>query len=249
MQVVVDSLLTQYVREGTGKTVIILHGWGDNSKSWLSFHKALAQTYDVVILDLPGFGDSQTPNTAWGINDYASFVGAFLKKLNIKPYAIIGHSNGCAIAIRGLSKKYLHAERLVLLDSAGIRNVYKGRKKALRIITKTGKLVTLPLPHKARKWLRQKVYKTIGSDMLVAERLQETFKRVVTDDIQADAATLELPTVLIYGENDLATPVQYGRMLHNLISHSTLEVIPGAEHFVHLEKPEIVLKLVRSFLK
>lgn len=248
MQVVVNSLLTQYERVGKGKTVIVLHGWGDSSKGWQAFQEVLSKDYDVVVIDLPGFGGTQTPAVSWGLDDYAAFIQDFMKKIRVKPYAIIAHSNGGAIAVRGIAKSLLSPERLILLDSAGIRNLYKGRKKILRVITKTGKLMTLPLPKTVKKRLRRKVYKTVGSDMLVVERLQETFKRVVTDDIQTDAATLDIPTLLVYGEDDLATPVQYGRILHNLISHSTFEIVPEAGHFVHLDKPDPVLDTVRGFL-
>jgi len=248
MQVIVDSLLTEYDRQGTGKTVLVLHGWGDSSKGWRDPGAELAKDFDVLTVDLPGFGGTQAPKETWGLNNYAAFVAAFLRKTRVKPFAVIAHSNGGAIAIRGLADGVLQADKLVLLDSAGIRNVYLGRKKTLRMVTKTGKLLTRPLPAGVRKRLRRKVYQTVGSDMFVVERLQETFKKVVTDDVQGDAAELQLPTLLIYGEDDLSTPVQYGRMFHHLIAGSKLEVIPGAGHFVHRDKPEQVLPLIRKFL-
>lgn len=249
MQVVINTLLTEYERIGKGKVVLILHGWGDSSTGWRRFAAELSKKYDVVAVDLPGFGKTQVPKETWGLDDYAVFVAAFLAKLKLQPYAVIGHSNGGAIAIRGLAQKAFAADKLVLIDSAGIRSEYYGRKKAVRMITKTGKLLTRPLPSGVRKRIRRKVYETVGSDMLVVERLQETFKRVVTDDVQQDAATLKLPTLLIYGEDDLSTPVQYGRMFHNLIAGSSFEVLPGAGHFAHLDRPEDVIFRVREFLK
>lgn len=249
MQVVVDSLLSEYAREGTGKPVLVLHGWGDSSNGWHNFQQALSESYDVIVVDLPGFGGTQPPAGTWGLDDYAAFAAAFLQKIDVKkPYAIIGHSNGGAIAVRGLAKGLLHADKLVLLDSAGIRGQYRGRTKIIRLITKTGKALTMPLPGSVKKKLRHKVYKTVGSDMLVVERLQETFKKVVTDDVQADAATLKLPTLLIYGEDDLATPVLYGRISHNMIGGSLLEIVPDAGHFVNLDKPKIVVEKIRRFL-
>jgi len=249
MQVVVDSLLTQYERQGTGKSLLVLHGWGDNSKGWQETSAELAKSFEVVTVDLPGFGGTQAPKETWGLNDYATFVGSFLKKVRVKPFGIIAHSNGGAIAIRGLAHGAFQTERLVLLDSAGIRNVYLGRKKALRMVTKTGKLLTTPLPKSVKQRLRRKVYQTVGSDMFVMERLQETFKKVVTDDVQGDAAELHVPTLLVYGEDDLSTPVQYGRMFHHLIAGSKFEVIPRAGHFVHRDKPGEVLPLIREFFK
>ncbi len=140
----------------------------------------------------------------------------------------LGHSNGGAIAIRGLGTDVLQADKLVLLGSAGIRGTYKGRVKALRYLTKAGKLLTAPLPRVIKDKLRRTVYHTVGSDMLVAEHLQETFKKIVTDDVQADAKRVLLPTLLIYGEQDEATPLGFGETFHQLIPTSTFEVLPDA---------------------
>lgn len=250
MQVIVDSILTHYVRQGKGKVVVVLHGWGDSAAGLRGICSSLSKRYDVIAIDLPGFGATTAPEQAWGLSDYVTFVQHFLQKIHVgDTWAFVGHSNGGAMVIRGLASGQFTAERAVLIASAGIRNVYKGRNKALRIITKTGKLLSTPLPASIKRRLRRKVYQTVGSDMLVAEHLQETFKRVVSDDVRQDAAKLSVPTLLIYGEADEATPIWYGQQFHQLINGSTLEVLPGAGHFVHLERPAQVEKaIIKEFL-
>lgn len=248
MQVVVDSLLTHYEVQGTGKTVLLLHGWGDSATGLRGLQQALAKTYRVIAVDLPGFGATEAPKAVWGLSEYAHFVAKFLGKIDSAPlHLLVGHSNGGAIAIRGLASGTLKSRKLVLLASAGIRSEYKGRVKVLRYLTKAGKVLTMPLPKRVKTTLRQKVYRTVGSDMLVAEHLQETFKKVVTDDVREDAARLDLPVLLIYGEHDEATPVWFGEILHQQIVGSTLEVLPGAAHFVHLDRPDEVVRAVREF--
>lgn len=250
MQVVVDSLLTHYEKTGKGKAVVLLHGWGDDAAGLKQLQQELAKTYTVIAVDLPGFGSTQPPEGVWGLDDYARFVRNFLQKIDAgQPFMLVGHSNGGAIAIRGLARDILEASKVVLLASAGIRGVYKGRVKVLRYITKAGKVLTMPLPKGIKKTLQRKVYKTVGSDMLVAEHLQETFKKVVTDDVRADAASLSLPALLIYGERDEATPLWYGRTYHELMPNSTLEVLPGAGHFVHLERLDDVVRAIQEFGK
>ena len=250
MQVVVDGLLTNYVRQGKGRVVVILHGWGDNSLSWLGLTKDLANNFDVVVPDLPGFGGSQSPASNWGLTDYGSFVSTFLKKIKIREvYCLIGHSNGGAIAIRGISDNLIVAKKLILLSSAGIRGEYKGRVKALRYVVKAGKLLTTPLPESAKSKLRSRAYKTIGSDMLVAEHLQGTFKKVVSDDVRADAEKINLPTLLIYGEGDQQTPLRYGEIFHELIDHSSFEILPDAGHFLQLDRPTALKSAVEGFLR
>lgn len=249
MQVIVQKLLTVYERSGKGKTVLLLHGWGDSGAGLRILHEGLASQYTVISLDLPGFGGTQAPATAWGLDEYAQFVQAFLDKIGTTNlWAVVGHSNGGAIAIRGVSEGWLAPERLILLASAGIRGAYKGRNLTLRYVAKAGKLLARPLPKAAQKQLRRHLYKTVGSDMFVAERLQATFKRIVSDDVRADAARLALPVLLIYGETDDQTPVRYGEIFHERIDGSTLEVLPGAGHFVYLDRPNEVIKAMKGFL-
>jgi pimeloyl-ACP methyl ester carboxylesterase len=162
--------------------------------------------------------------------------------------AVIAHSNGGGIALRGLSQDILSADKLLLIASAGIRNQYNGRSRALRILTKTGKVLSMPLPTSVKSRLRRRVYDAVGSDMLVAEHMQATFKKIVSDDVQADADVIDVPTLLIYGQNDTAAPVTYGRIFHEHLSNSTLEIIPDAEHFLHTQNTGAMLKLIEEFL-
>jgi pimeloyl-ACP methyl ester carboxylesterase len=250
MQVVVDSLLTNYEVHGdpAKPAILILHGWGDNAKGWRSFAGELADKYAVYAVDLPGFGGTDRPPQAWRLDDYADFTAHFLAKIDVQPYAVIGHSNGGAIAVRGLAGGRLQAQRLVLLASAGVRSEYKGRKKVIRLIAKAGKAIVMPLPGSVKQRLRSKLYTTVGSDMLVAEEMQGTFKKIVSDDIQEDAAKLMVPTLLMYGEDDESTPPNFGRLLHERIDGSTLEILAGSGHFIHQDQSAKTLAAVKEFL-
>ncbi len=247
MQIVVETILTQYFRRGKGASIVVLHGWGDTSQSWRAIVEALQDKYDVIVPDLPGFGGTEPPKEPWGLTDYAQFVRDFVQKLNIRPYAIIGHSNGGAIAIRGLGQGVLQADKLVLLASAGVRG--EDRRTGLQVVAKIGKAMSRPLPQKTRAKLRSRLYQRAGSDLLVAEHLQDTFKRIVRDDVRADAVYLSLPTVLIYGELDTATPVRYGVKLQEGIEGSRLKVIPGVGHFLHVEAQPEVITEIQAFLQ
>lgn len=250
MQMIVDSLLVNYQQHGKGsKGVLLIHGWGDNIQTFDNLQKFLRKKYTVLLLDLPGMGASQPPESVWDLDNYASFIDKFIQKAWGKPlHAIIGHSNGGAIALRGLGQGKLKADKLVLLSSAGIRSNRQAKKLALKFVAKAGKVATIPLPRKARERIRRKFYGQIGSDMLVMEHLQQTFKKVVNQDIQADARGLSLPTLLIYGERDTDTPPNYGKVLSSAISGSELQVLRGAGHFVHHDQPNQVDKLIGDFL-
>ncbi len=247
MQIIVEKLLTQYTRMGKGDTILLLHGWGDSSKGTVDFAKKLDDRFEVICIDLPGFGGSQAPESSWGLDNYADFVCSFISKLNLNLSVVIGHSNGGAIAIRSLSRG-LKANHLILVASAGIRGEFKGRNKVLRIIAKTGKALAKPLPGSIQKKLRRKLYTSVGSDMLVAEHLQETFKRVIVDDVSAEAQNIKIPTLIIYGDNDVSTPSRYGELFKNKISNSKLVIIPGGEHMLLTENTDQVATMVKEFL-
>jgi pimeloyl-ACP methyl ester carboxylesterase len=248
MQVITDGLLTHYETSGKGKTVIMLHGWGDNL-SLKNLQTALSKKFHVVRPDLPGFGASQAPPAAWGLSDYALFISHFLQKINCsQPLAMIGHSNGGAIILRGVGENLLSADKLVLLASSGIRSQDRTKKSVLKFIAKTGKTLTFPLPHKLKQQLRGRFYTQIQSDMLAVEGMQATFKKIVSDDVQNDAQKISTPTLLIYGENDDQTPIEFGEQFHQLIDNSSLEVLTNAGHFVHIDQPIKTEKAVEDFL-
>lgn len=249
MQVIVQSLLTHYEMYGSGKTIVIVHGWGDSMKTWHRFATDLSHGYNVVLLDLPGFGGSQAPSYDWGIGDYAEHLAAFLKKLHLKPYAIIGHSNGGAIAIKGLAHGMFSLNKLVLLASAGIRNTDATRKTALKITAKVAKVALVAIPKSAREKLKRRAYGAIGSDLYVADHLMGTFKKVVGEDIRTDATKITSPTLLLYGSADKATPTVFGTLLAEAISTSTFEIIDGADHFLQLTAREACVQRIKEFVK
>ncbi len=251
MQIIVSDLLTQYDRSGKGPIVLIVPGWADTSRSWTQIAQALESAYDVVIMNLPGFGGSQKPPYAWGLQEYAEFVGMFLKKLlkddNI--HIVIGHSNGGSLAIKALAAGNIRADKLVLVASAGIRNQQSSKKLSLKILAKSGKVLSSPLPPRIRRRIRQSFYTSTGSDMLVAEHMQETFKKIVSEDIQSDAAKIKIPTLLIYGDQDQETPVKFGQIYQSIIAESKLKIVPEAGHFLHTEHGPEVVGYIREFVK
>lgn len=250
MQAVVDNLLTNYQLQGKGKLVLLLHGWADNSAGSKQLQDELAKHYTILAPDLPGFGKTQTPPDGWNLDKYATFLGALLRKLELpQPYAVIGHSNGGSIAIRATAMGELSPERLVLLASAGIRNGRSARRMLLQVLAKVGNAATIGLPERYRSTLRRQLYKSAGSDMLVVESMQDTFKQTVRQDVQAEAAELNQPTLLIFAENDDAVPPAMGERYHKLIKNSELHILKDAGHFVHLDKPAEVTSLIKEFLK
>ncbi len=249
MNVIVNDLLVNYSRQGKGSPLLLLHGWGDRLETFDAIARLLEANNTVVRLDLPGFGKSQAPNEAWGLEQYAEHVSNFLQKIDCQPTAIVGHSNGGAIAIYGLANGQLRADKLVLLSSAGIRAVERGRKFAWKVLAKTGKVATSTLPAGARASLRTRLYKSAGSDLLIAPSMEATFKRIVSQDVEAHAAKLNMPTLIMYGKNDTATPPEYGEKFHRAVKGSKLILLDDADHFMHQQYPDKISALISEFLE
>jgi pimeloyl-ACP methyl ester carboxylesterase len=245
VQVVVDGLLTNYIESGKGESILLLHGWGDSLATFKKLYGELDDSFHVLALDFPGFGGSQKPQEAWELSDYTNFLEHWLKKIGAnKIYGVIGHSNGGAIAINALGSDKLQTEKLVLLSSAGIRIP----RKAIKSVAKVGKATISPLPGSIKSKIRKRFYRSIGSEALMVPHMEETFKKVVSHDVLAEAAKLTIPTLIIYGDHDTDTPPSYGNQFHAAIKNSQLKIVKGAGHFVHHDQATEVNQTILEFL-
>jgi pimeloyl-ACP methyl ester carboxylesterase len=249
MNVVVNGLMTNYQKTGNGKrTIVILPGWGDTSKSFAQLADELRSVYTVLAIDLPGFGGTQAPESAWALEDYAEFVSLWLKKIGVaRVYAFVGHSHGGATAIYGIGERILRSDKLILLASAGVRNQKNIQTRLLWAGAKAAKLPLKLLPPASRKKIRAGFYKSAGSDILLLPHMEQTFRKIISQDVQLSAAKIKIPTLLIYGSKDKATPIKYGHILNRSIRGSRLE-LTGAGHFVHQDEASKVASLIKNFL-
>lgn len=222
-------------------------GWGDSSASFTGLAALLKDKYQIYVLDLPGFGGTQAPPQAWGLEDYADFLEAWIKKLDLKPFALAGHSYGGAVAITAAGRRKI-AGKLILLASAGIRGRQPVRKKLLAAGAKAGKVPLALLPASSRQRIKARLYGSIGSDLMLLPHMEQTFRRIINQDVAEDARRIKLPTLLIYGTADKATPPAYGQILNGEIAGSRLEIIE-AGHFLHQDQPQKTAQLVEDFLE
>jgi len=249
MTIIVGGKAVGYDRIGKGRYVaVLLHGWGSNRKSMGAVAKELSSKYTVISIDVPGFGESERPSEVWGLGEYASWLSACLEKLNVAPHILVGHSNGGAIAIKAVSLG-LAVDNLILIGASGIRNREYGKKLFYKTVAKTGKAATAVLPKSVRTRIRGKWYGAIGSELYDSAGMEKFFKKVTSEDLLIDSAMLGVPTLLIYGSEDRATPPLYGRLYHESIEDSTLSIVEGAGHYVFVDKPEQTMKLIQDFLK
>ncbi len=250
MQIIVDKILVNYLISGhQSKKILLIHGWGTNLTSLQLLQNYFSKYYTVINLDLPGFGASGLPGRAWDNTDFANFIKNFLLKINYSEVDIImAHSNGGAIAIEMVAKKMIKPKKLILIASAGIRTKFNKRNFVIRQIAHIFKIGSVVLPSGVRNNLKKKVYQKIGSDAFVQEAILDSFKKVVAQDVTQDAKLITVPTLLIYGQNDQATPIEYGQILQRHILNAKLKILPNCGHFIYQDQPKQLINIIQEFL-
>jgi pimeloyl-ACP methyl ester carboxylesterase len=252
MKLIINGNIINYLDLGNreGKILVFLHGWLDSLNSFKKVSELLKKDYRIILLDLPGFGESTLENKKADVSYYVNFIKNFIEKLNIIPYAYVGHSFGGRILLKGLGMNILNSEKLILVGSAGIIENKNFKNISLIFLSKCFKFIlNLPIIKNYKEKIRNRFYKNIGSDYLNSTHLQEVYKNILKEDLQIYAKNIKTKTLLIYGENDFSTPIKYGQIFNKLIISSELVIIKNSTHFVHQEKPEETALYIDKFLQ
>ncbi|HZK00708.1 MAG TPA: alpha/beta hydrolase, partial [Tissierellaceae bacterium] len=161
----IEDLDINYIVEGEGKSIIVLHGWGCNINTVMPIFNILKDKYKVYVLDLPGFGKSAEPKNAMNSYDYVEIIRGFMNKLDIKIATFVGHSFGGKLSIIMGSKYPSEVDKLVLIDSAGLIP-----KRGIKYYLKVYSFKTLRFLYKNLFfWIKddkkmERFYKGFGSD-------------------------------------------------------------------------------------
>ena len=249
----IKNLTINYIKRGNGKTVLILPGWGTTINTYVSLINSISKYTNVYCLDMPGFGSSQEPDTDWNLDNYVDFIIDFIKSQNIKDLDLIGHSNGGRIIIKLMSRRELNfkVNKIILIGSAGIVHK-KSKLKELKIkILKLGKnIIEIKLIKTIFPDLLSKLKNKIGSEDYknASPIMKKTLVNLINEDLQEFLPNIKVPTLLIWGENDTATPLQDGEIMKKLIPNSGLVKVKNCTHYVFLEQTAYVNNIISNFL-
>lgn len=250
----INDIDIAYKITGNGdKFAIILQGWGTNLAMYDSIANLLKNHYKVLQFDLPGFGDSTEPPTGWTVREFADFFLQICLSLGIDSATLIGHSYGGRVIIDVASREsFLNVDRIVLIDSAGVmpkRRVFSKLKS--RVFKGKRKLLTSSFIYPLFKvviddWLSRQGSVDYRNASPV---MKQCLVKAVNFDQVEYMSQISQETLLIWGENDDATPLEDAKVMEENFKNAGLVVLEDCGHYSFLEKPVAFARVLCSFME
>lgn len=249
-----DKLSVNLIDEGDGDCIVLLHGWGAYAEVYLSIINVLKPHFRVIAPDFPGFGKTDEPSFAYKTSDYSDFVLCLLEKLGIQKASFIGHSHGGRTILELASRQNLPViiEKIVLIDSAGLPVKTSPKVKAKTLTYKALKKLALTrLALKVCPDGVEKLRKKFGSADYSnsSSLLRESMVKVISEDFTENLKHIKVPTLLIWGDKDTATPIQNAKLMEKEIQNCGLVTIKNAGHFSFVSDMPLVSRVLKSFFK
>ncbi len=263
----VQDAVSLHVRvTGKGQPLIMLHGFGASSYSFSKIIPELSKYFTIYAFDLKGFGDSPKPDDhRYSVYDQALLVDQYLKKHHLDKVILLGHSYGGGVALSLALMDPKRFAKLVLIDSASYDQQLPKLIRWLQIPV-LGKLgfYLIPATVEVKESYKYAFYDNhkIPEDIVreYARNLYkpnarkvylQTVENLIPEDIEEISRrykTIHIPTLIVWGANDIVIRKEKAYRLHRDIPHSQLKIIPRCGHIPHEEKPQETLKLLEDFL-
>lgn len=248
--IIIDGLKIHYRVSGEGKPLILMHGWGCNLTTVASIEQTAAMTHTVYNIDLPGFGGSQEPPMVWGVEDYTRLIESMARQLGIENPVLVGHSFGGRISILFASRN--KTSKVILVDAAGVKP-QRPLKYYLKVYSfKTAKAIAYTLlPRKQADKVVERMRARRGSADYASSSptMRAILSKCVNEDLCHVMPLIKAPTLLIWGENDTATPISDARKMEKLIPGAGLVSFAGCGHYSFLDNPVQFAAVLDSFLR
>lgn len=257
-----------YVEMGEGPAVLFVHGLGGSWRNWLENIPSFAKNHRVVALDLPGFGASPMPTEPLTMKAYGDFIVRFADRIGLDAEtALVGHSMGGFISTEAVIEAPERFSSLTLVAAAGITfaTIPQTRKQ----LTKTALQLFLPLAQNrlernmGRKRLRSASFKGIiahpnmvsreilwelGTYGIKSPGLMQAAYALAGYDTRHRLSDITLPTLVIWGNQDLLVPVGAAYSYEKRITTSELSLIDDSGHMVQMERPARFNAVLEDFI-
>ena len=265
----VDGIRVHYQEFGdpAAPPVVMIHGYTASVYSWNRSAPRIADSgFRVVLVDLIGFGFSGKPrHFEYTIEAQARMVTRFMDRLGIGAAVLVGSSYGGSVAATIALDSPERVDKLVMVDAVINDDLLSHPILKLCAVPGLGEVVT-PFLAESRSMLRRRMATTLASanhDMITEDRVQAVIRPLRAADghhsllatsrnwranrITRDAHLISQPTLIVWGEADVVTPLEHGYVLRDAISGSTLVIFKDCGHVPQEENAPLFSKLVAEF--
>ncbi len=241
---------------GTGQPLVLLHGGlGDARQHWQTTFDALADRFQILAPDLPGFGVSD-PLPMPSYQSYLSWLTYLLQLLNIGgPVALMGHSFGATLSRLYTAESTSYVSRLVLVDGGLITDQNGCLRGLFRVPGLSGLLFALA---RQVNTSTSTLKRAVQDETLLTPEFMATVRAAAPGYVAgmkqiglSTTPTLHTPTcptLVVWGESDRLSSPAVGRQIAAEIPGAKLSLIPAAGHFPQIEQPAAFHALVSPFL-
>lgn len=256
----VEGLHIAYRRAGDGPSLVLLHGNPLDSREWRRQFKGLSDGFTVVAWDMPGCGKSSDPPETWRVPDYVHCLASFIEMLGLDQPHILGLSFGSGLALE-LYRWNPDVPRSLILASAyagwagslSPEAVEQRKQGMLRLINSPlDQLATSLIPSLLTEAAPQELVQEVRAILL---EFHPDGQRAILGagfaehDLRDVLPTVNVPTLLLYGDKDVRSPLTVAQQMHAAIPGSRLVVIPGTGHLSDMEAPDRFNAEVAAFLR
>jgi pimeloyl-ACP methyl ester carboxylesterase len=255
MVIQINGLNIDYETQGQGKNLLLLHGWGCTKDIFACITNELNKRLRITALDFPGFGKSDTPPETWGVPEYMELTAKFIRRNGLEGTDILCHSFGGRVAIMLAARYPELVGKIIFTGSAGFvkkRTLkYYIRAYRFKLMKKIAKGKTVKKLLKALGVDVEARIKNAGSAdyRALSDSMKKVFVRVVNLDLREYLKDIKASSLLIWGENDTETPVEFGRLMEKNIKDSGLVVLPDAGHYAFLDQYARFMAIIKNFLE
>ena len=223
-----------------GQDVVLLHGWGQNIDMMKPVGDALQKDYLITIIDLPGHGLSEEPETAWQLDDFVEILKQLLDELKIKKPILIAHSFGGKISLLYASR--YPVEKLVLFGSPFKKAIKKetAKMKLLKSLKK------VPILNQFEEYAKKHIGSTDYRN--ASPVMRKIMVNHVNLDITENVKKITCPTIIIWGTRDEAVPLSDAYELASLLDDAAVIEYEGCTHYAYLEDLGRTVRIIKNFI-
>lgn len=246
----ISGCKTAIRRGGSGPSLLYLHGAG-GSGNVVGFAESLAERFDVILPDHPGFGESDLPGWLDNIHDAAYFYLDLMAHLDLRDVHIVGSSLGGWMALEIAVRSTERIKSLVLSGAAGL-NCKEARRGDIFMWEPSQRIrnmiVDQALADKllAIKPTDEQAGIAVKNEFATARLAWEP--RFFDPNLHKWLHRIDVPVQIVWGDTDKVFPLPFGENLQRHLPGSTMTVIPKCGHLPHVEQPERFKAIITGFV-